>query len=322
MFAHYRTWSILSKTRVEKKQLKRLLIIEKRRLRKENPAGFLSQTPRHIKVVRQRQPEPVEVIPEPPVRIPRQKQLAGIARKYKSHDEVGFARLKHPRSNARELAIEVASGRFAPVLAKYRGFNSVLLMESVIDFVRTERPKIAPITETAKVRGPKQLTPRQQLQSERTPAPPPSPFAPSNTRKGAAKTVPTRRKCDDAQIVQDALDALLQSDPDLKALFCEATDPKGLHRVNEQTVRLARELKARLASPTRVSNYLDMAVRVLIPQYVDEQLAAEETARIAAEARRKQEVAAARELAASREQQRQRRVHTVGPSYWRELNRA
>ena len=319
MFAHYRTWSILSKTRVEKKQLKRLLIIEKRRLRKENPAGFLSSSSRPIKV---KQPKPVEVIPEPPVRIPRQKQLAGIARKYKSHDEVGFARLKHPRSNARELAIEVASGRFAPVLAKYRGFNSVLLMESVIDFVRTERPKIAPITETAKVRGPKQLTPRQQLQSERTPAPPPSPFAPSNTRKGAAKTVPTRRKCDDAQIVQDALDALLQSDPDLKALFCEATDPKGLHRVNERTVRLARELKARLASPTRVSNYLDMAVRVLIPQYVDEQLAAEETARIAAEARRKQEVAAARELAASREQQRQRRVHTVGPSYWRELNRA
>ena len=310
----------MSKRRVEKKQLKRQLQIERRRLLKENPAGFLSQTPRRVKVARQRLPEPVEIIPEPPVRIPRPKQLADIARKYKSRHAVEYAQLKDPRSNAQVLAVQIASGSFAPVLAKYRGFNPVLLMESVIDFVRTEPPKVVPITEAKGVRGPKKLTPRQQLQSERTPVPPPAPFAPSNTRKGAAKTVPARAKYDDACITQDALDALLRGDEELKALFCEAPDPKGLLRTNRQTVQLAGKLQ--LASPTRVYNYLDTAIRLLLPRYEEEQLVAEETARVVAETRRKQEIAAARELAAIREQQRQRREHTVGPSYWRELRRA
>ena len=287
-------------------QLKRRPMIEQRRRRKENPAGFLSESPRPIKVVRQRQPKPVEIIPEPPVKIPRPKQLADIARKYKSHHAAEYALLTDPRSNAHGLAVQIASGSFALVLAKYRGFNSVQLMESVIDFIRTEPPKAVPIKQTKQVRGPKKLTARQQLQSERTPAPPPAPFAPSNTRKGAAKTVPAREKYDDARIVQDALDALLQSDADLKALFCEAMDPKGLHRTNEQTVKLARELKAGLASPTRVYNYLDMAVRVLIPQYEAERIEGEATERAAAEVRRKERVKAARSTAAKREKERQK----------------
>ena len=258
----------MSKRRVEKKQLKRQLQIERRRLLKENPAGFLSQTPRRVKVARQRLPEPVEIIPEPPVRIPRPKQLADIARKYKSRHAVEYAQLKDPRSNAQVLAVQIASGSFAPVLAKYRGFNPVLLMESVIDFVRAEPSNVASIEEPEKVRRPKRLTPRQQLQSKRTPPPPPAPFAPSNTRKGAAKTVPIRAKYDDACITQDALDALLRGDEELKALFCEALDPKGLLRTNRQTVQLAGELQ--LASPTRVYNYLDTAIRLLIPRYEEE----------------------------------------------------
>ena len=81
---------------------------------------------------------------------------------------------------------------------------------------------------------------------------------------------------------------MLENDPELKAAICSVTvgEAKRLLRSEESAVELAARLKKEgLASPSRVTNYLDMAVRVLMPKYVDEQLTAEREAEEAAEVR-------------------------------------
>jgi len=344
-FAHYRTWSTLSRQRAEYSEeeplvsaprLKKLSRAEKKRLKKENPAGSPSSSSLQpvVKIRPERKPRPKLTIvepPEPAVKIPGEKLLASVAKKYKIHDTKGYKRLQKSRKDPRALAANVVNSSFLPVLSKYKGYNHLQLMESVIvDYIRVERPEVEQTEEVQQGRRPKRaLTPRQQLQAAHVAASrPAAPAAQAITRRGAAKTVPCREKYDDPQIVQDALDALFEDDQELKATFCAASllEAKQLIRTHGRTEQLADKLRGRLASPTRVYNYLDTAVRVLIPKYVEEQTEAEQQARVAAEQRRREQIDTARTLAGRREQKRQeerrREVMRSSPSYWRDLRQA
>jgi len=124
-----------------------------------------------------------------------------------------------------------------------------------------------------------------------------------------AKTVHPRPRYHDSQIVQDGLAGLLESNPELKAAICNVTvgEAKRLLRSEESAVELAARLKKEgLASPSRVTNYLDMAVRVLMPKYVDERLIAEREAEDAAEVRQKIKVKVACDIAVKHQKVRQR----------------
>jgi len=313
-------------SRLEKKQRSRQLRAEKQRQKRENPAGFRSSPPRNIIGFKQRrQPKPVATLPQPMLKVPDEKLLASVAKKCETLDEKVYEQLKDPQSDPRVLADEVASGLLVPVLSKYKGFNPPQLMESVItDYIRAERPE-APVAEVEadKPKKPKH-TARQLEQIAQTPTPPPmTTVSASNSRKGAAKTVPSKEKYEDSQVALDALELLFQSNSAVKDMLCgvELVEAKRLLRSDEIFEQFVEDLRARLVSPKSVYTHLDTAVRLLTPKYRELQLAAEEEDRQKAEARRREQVALSRSLAESKNAKVVRRQNNT-PAYWRGLREA
>jgi len=334
-FAHYRTWSTLSERTAEhptrnpwanEPQAKRLPRVVKKRLKKESRARFpSSSTQPRAKATLRRKPKPITIPPKRAIKVPSERLFASIAKKYRTHDPVGYEKLKDLRSDPKVLAAEVANSSFVRVLSKYRGYNPHQLMEStIVEFIRVERPKATQPEEEVKITKKRTLTARQLQQVARTAPPPPVAHAPRATSRRRSRKAALSRKYDDSQIVLDALDAVFGDDVVLKAVFCDASlaQAKQLLRSDERIQRLGVELKAVLTSPTRVYTYLDTAIRILIPKYWEEELVAEQKARVEAEARRKEQKAAAQKAAESRELKRRREEKMNSPFDWRELIRA
>jgi hypothetical protein len=274
---------------------KRLPRKTKKLVKKERPAGSPSHshkaggaTPSRKRTFKRKTNRSLLI-----AKVPSQRLLASIARKFRTHDKQGYDHLKTPGSDPRTLAAEIAAGSFAPVLAKYHGFDAAQLMQSVItDCIRA--PRKAPVAPALEQRAPKglgkQLTARQlEAQAKQPQGPPPAASNVSATTrpKGAPKKVLPREKYTDAQIALDSLNELFRSDNELRALFCGAAsiaEAKRMLRTNEVTQDLAERLE--LASPTRVYNRLSSAIRVLLPQYIEEQKQAQWEAQKAAEERR------------------------------------
>jgi hypothetical protein len=289
-----------------------------KQMKKENPAGSPSSASQVMeKTVSRWKPRPEVQPPEISVRVPGQKLLSSIAKKYENHDKVGYKRLEDRRRDPRRLAQEVMDSSFMPLLAKYRGYNPLCLMESVIvDYVRVERPEVTPLVEEeASPRKKRPLTLRQREAAELARSQPVTSTVSAHTRKGAAKTVPTREKYHDLQIVQDALHGLFEQDALFKAMFCDASlaEVKQLLRTNKSIRQLAHEVREGLASPSRVNNYLDTATKLLTSTYKEAQFEEERVALEQTEERRRERIAAARVIAERREQQRRRENNTFSP---------
>jgi hypothetical protein len=310
----------LTKLRCEKKRVKREIVEARKTAWKkvqDDRPGFSPVRQKPAVKVKARQDAELTQPPQQVAKVPSQGTLAVLARRFKLLDSVGYERAKNPASDATVLAIDAANGALKKALGKYRGFNPLQLMEAVIvDYIRVEQP---PAKETKrrerKERKPKRSLTERQRAAQLAATQPVVRAVTAKTRKGAPKTVPPRFKRRDPQVVQDALDALFQGDGGLKAMFCDISleEAKRLLRTNPTTVQLAFEVKEELACPTRVYNYLDTAVRVLLPRYRDEQLEAEMKAMVEAEERRRERVAEAREAAEKREQQRRRQAQYLVP---------
>ena len=309
----------------------------KKQLPKEIPAGSPSNTlilgtkPKPNPVART--PRPPKGAPESPVKVPREKILAVIARRYARQDPTGCERAKDPRIDPKDLAEEVATGPFSPVLAKYGGLAPQPLMESVIDHIRNaaEHPEVTEqvtTDEDTAERAKKALTTRQQQQARSATSPPAMDTATSSrTKRGAAKTVPRREVYTDLQIVQDELHELFQKHPELRAMFCRASTQEARQQLllsNKRIRRLNNHLRSGLASPTRVNNYLEAATKLLIDTYIEEQAIADERAEQEAAGLRAEKIAAARVAAETRELQEKKlryQRENNGPAFWRGLNK-
>ena len=308
-------------------KVKRLPRVTKKRLKKESPAGSHSSSPRRIvKITHRRKPAPPAIPSEPPVKVPSKQFLARVAKRYGEIDNPGYKLVKDDWRNPTNLALDAVNGPFACALGKYKGYEPLQLMEAVIDYIRTEPPKVEPPKVKAEKKPPKGPTARQLEQSARTSPPPPAPITkPARPRK--RQSGQSKEEQGDLKIVQDALHALFEDDPQLKELFCSVSlvEAKRQLRTHEAIVQLAVNLRMSLSAPRRVLNYLDTATRTLIPRYGKEHREAERLAEATAQARRESERAAAQTAAARREQQRRselRRRQPVDAEFWRGLRRA
>jgi hypothetical protein len=299
--------------------------VVKKQIKKANPAGFPSEPLQTAtKPVTERKPRLKPLVvdpPEPPAKVPTERILANIAGHYKQYFTENYKRLEDPKEDPKALAAEVVNSWFIRVLSKHKGFEPQKLMELVItDYVRAERPEsLKPKVEDEPAKKPRH-TQRQVIQSETTP--PPIHTKP-HPKQRTAKSVPRQKRFDESKIVRDALHALLESNPVLKAVFCEATlvEAKHLLRTNRQTTQLADRLKVELAS-TRVYNYLDTAIRTLVPKYNKEQQEAEQAAQTAAEQRRKERVEAARAKKQVHQETKRHEEAILEPGYWKARNKA
>jgi hypothetical protein len=213
-----------------------------------------------------------ETPPKKVVKIEQEELCAKVARQLQyGHVEV-YKRFKDRRStNLKRLATEaLAQGAVARLIARYKGYEPTELIVAVIEYIRTERPKVEPpVPEPEKPKKPR-LTERQKVQAANTPAPPPitDPASARTTRKGRPKTVnPTQdTKADDQRAVEEALDKLLQGNPELKS-SCQAS---ALFWDDDDIQALADKLKEVITQPRRIATLLRQAAKVLAARYQQE----------------------------------------------------
>lgn len=244
---------------------------------KEQPA----RTTRSRKVAKlgTNKPKP-ETPPKKVVKIAQEELCAKIARRLEyEHAEV-YKRFKdRRRTNLKRLAVEViAQAEVARLIARYKGYEPSELMVAVIEYIRTERPNVeVPEPEPEKPKK-ERLTARQKEQAANTPAPPPiiDHASARTTRKGRPKTVnPTQHtKADDQRAVQEALDKLLQSNPELKS-SCQAS---ALFWDDDDIQALANKLKEVVTQPRRIATLLRQAAKTLAVRYQQEDEATKKVA--------------------------------------------
>ena len=293
---------------VSEPKTKRLPRRLKKQLKKERPAGALSSTPnRAVKISHRWKARHIATSIKRIMKTPEEKVLASVAHKFSIFDKKEFERIKSSGDDPSLLALEITSGAFVKELVKYKGFDPAKLMEQAIVYARIERPVAVTPPAVVKPKKPR-LTARQELQSAQSKAARVTPSTMTASPKKRPRKRTSRRVNHDPQVVQSALDALFDDNPELKATFCSASiaEAKQLLRTTRGIERLAASLREQLASPTRVYNYLDTAARILIPKYQDEELKAEQEARENAEARRQERKVTSIKTAQDREIERQK----------------
>ena len=218
-----------------------------------------------------------------------------------------YKRLLDKRRSVQKLAREVLEDDvFALMLVKYKGFDALVLTEMAIRCLRedthTTAPAVTPKQAKTPRSGKRPLTERQILALQKS-APQPAVKAPSarTPRKGAPKSIPRRHQRGDQQVTTEALDALLQADPQLKQLLCQASlvEAKRALRTDDRLLQFMSELRRQLAAPSRACNYTEAAIRSLTLQYRTADMEAEREAQEAAEAKRASQRAAAIEASAA-----------------------
>lgn len=198
------------------------------------------------------------------------------------------------------VAVIVEASSFRLTLAKYRTHQPHRLMKQVAEYLRAqkeaelreaEKEDAADSPAPTKRGGP---TAAQKAQSERDKAAARHRVrlvhtAKQQSRKPRSATV--RATLTDHMIVKKRLDECFQQDPELRALFCRASE-QGLQRLlrtNRKVGRISRHVQSELAKPSRVIQVVRTTVRELVREYRAQDEAAKQQADEVAAQRRANE---------------------------------